>query len=185
MAAPLDTFVFNAVLSAHASAGDTARFESVWSDMRAAGCFPTPASHACRVKLLLAAEGTDAVMKFYYDLVGTPDNTSQRFRAAQLVSPQMFTSLFSAVAAGAQHGSSITFARLWDMWRDMIQLGLSVDDQLVGSFLAAAKEMDLKPHEVCSWSVLQHLSDATRDSLRISTRIAAAQPSNIVVLPSQ
>ena len=149
MSAPLDTFVFNAVLSAHASAGDTAGFESVWSDMRAAGCSPTAASHACRVKLLSAAEGINAVLKFYHELVGTPDNTSQRFRAAQLVSPQMYTSIFAAVAAGTKLGGSITFPRLWDMWRDMIQLGLSVDDQLVSSFLAAAKEMDLKPREVC------------------------------------
>jgi pentatricopeptide repeat protein len=145
---PLDTHVFNAVLSAHASAGNVEQFESVWSDMHDAHCAPTPASHACHIKLLLAAHGSAAVLQFYRDIVGDPTDAVQRARAAGMVSAHMYTSVFVAAAAGTREGTPVTFAALWMMWRDMIELGVPIDDQLASSFLAAAKGMVLTPREV-------------------------------------
>jgi pentatricopeptide repeat protein len=148
LAMPLDTHVFNAVLSAHATAGDTRHFERVWADMREAGCAPTPASHACRVRLLLASHDSAAVLKFYREMVGDRSEAEKRARATCMVSPHLYTSVFAAVAAGAKESAAVSFPTLWSIWRDMIELGVPLDDQLASSFLAAAKRMDLNQREV-------------------------------------
>lgn len=145
---PLDSHVFNAVLSAHAAAGDTEQFSSIWSDMREAGCSPTPASHACRVKLLLAAQGSTAVLEYYREIVGKKSDSAQRARAACMLSPHLYTSVFVAVATGIKEGVPVKFSTLWTMWRDMVEFGIPLDDQLASSFLAAAKGMVLTPREV-------------------------------------
>ena len=145
---PLDAHVFNAVLSAHAAAGDSEQFACVWGDMRAAGCAPTPASHACRIKLLLAAHGPASVLKYYRELVGQPGDSAQRARAACMASPHMYTSVFVAVATGIKEGVQVKFATLWAMRIDMKEFGVPIDDQLASAFLAAAKGMALTPREV-------------------------------------
>lgn len=116
--------------------------------MREAGCAPTPASHACRVKLLLAAHGSSSVLQYYRELVGGEADSAQRAQATCMVSPHLYTSVFVAVATGTEEGERVSFTTLWGIWRDMIGFAVPLDDQLASSFLAAAKGMALTPREV-------------------------------------
>eukprot|EP00892_Ulva_mutabilis_P007982 jgi/Ulvmu1/5556/UM023_0092.1 len=170
----LDAYVFNAVLSSHANAGNTSQFDEVWHDMRSRGIAPTASSHACRLKLMLTTEGPYSALSHYRSLA------TQTNPAARHMSPHLFSTVFSAFAAAAsatgpphqqprrpstptivplpaprsQDGSAdlgrtdATFQQLWSVWQDMRRFGIEPEDHLASAFLAAAKEMPLTPQQV-------------------------------------
>jgi hypothetical protein len=132
---PFDAHVYNALLDMHARFQDSEAFHSVLVEMREAALGATPASHVSYCKLLEGTASPEAVYEHVHSLCKVQSDG---------LSEQLFTVQFTVAAKDP----GMDFAKMRDMWQEMVSAGIAANKFVLGAFFSACKGLALEPKQV-------------------------------------